>query len=101
MKQPREKTQLEALAAQWKPEKEVLRERTHAQESTEVVEGEKVLDNLEEKLRQANTAAEARWKCLADAGKFDEVVADLDVYRYAGVKVEEDPRRSEDYRTSS
>ena len=39
-----------------------------------------------------------KWKELSAAKKWDEVVANLDVYAHSGQKVESDPRRTEQYR---
>ena len=41
---------------------------------------------------------EALWRSRAESKQWDEVNADLGVYRLLGQSVKEDPRRSSDYR---
>jgi hypothetical protein len=53
----------------------------------------------DEKLLEAHRTAEAKWKLLAEAECFDDVVADLEVYRFSGTVLESDPRRTEEYRS--
>ncbi len=48
---------------------------------------------------KAVEAAKVHWRKLARSKDWDSVKADLSVYRYSGVKVNEDPRRGEEYRS--
>ena len=50
------------------------------------------------KKEEAYRRAVHKWKELAGRKDWDQVVADMEVYAFAGSKIEKDPRRTEEYR---
>jgi hypothetical protein len=53
---------------------------------------------IEEEVARAAKDSVVLWKGRADRGEWDEVKADLEVYRLSGETVKEDPRRTPEYR---
>jgi hypothetical protein len=53
---------------------------------------------LEEEIARLSKESYALWKTRADKNQFDEVKADLEVYRLSGETVSSDPRRTPEYR---
>ena len=47
---------------------------------------------------EAYTKAKQHWKSMADKREWDSVAADLEVYKCCGTRVNEDPRRNDEYR---
>ena len=68
------------------------------EESKKALEKEKEARAMEDQLAKEAIEAEKYWKEVADRLSWDEVVADLEVYRFCGQKVEKDPRRNDEYR---
>ena len=81
--QPPRKTaeELNDPATQWKAYQERKQEEVHREQH-----------------ERDCRAWEAYWKKLADEKRWDEVKADLSVYKYCGKKVTTDVRRTEAYR---
>ena len=55
-------------------------------------------DRRLEGLSKASKLAEKHWKLMAQHQKWDEVRADIVVYKYSGEDVKVDPRREDAYR---
>ena len=55
-------------------------------------------ERLDREVRELSKKMEALWRSRAESKQWDEVKADLGVYRLSGQSVKEDPRRSSDYR---
>ena len=54
-------------------------------------------ERLDREVRELSKKMEALWRSRAESKQWDEVKADLGVYRLSGQSVKEDPRRSSDY----
>ena len=52
----------------------------------------------EENLKKEGAEAELKWRKLASEGKWDEVRTALEVYKFSGASITEDPRRNDAYR---
>ena len=61
-------------------------------------EPEEVVQRRREELDKDAKLADARWKERADKKEWDTVRVDLAVYSHSGVRVDKDPRITEDYR---
>ena len=74
-----------------------------SQEKEVPVENERTETTAERKRREDELESEAKnadalWRKRADNKEWDHVKVDLEVYRYSGFKVKEDPRRNAEYR---
>ena len=58
-------------------------------------------ERLDREVRELSKKMEALWRSRAESKQWDEVKADLGVYRLSGQSVKEDPRRSSDYTLGS
>jgi hypothetical protein len=65
-------------------------------DAPELTEAERL--QIEEEVARAAKDSVVLWKGRADRGEWDEVKADLEVYRLSGEAVKEDPRRTPEYR---
>ena len=68
----------------------------HPSEMPDMSEAERM--RLEEEIARLSKESYALWKTRADKDQFDEVKADLEVYRLSGETVSSDPRRTPEYR---
>jgi hypothetical protein len=67
-------------------------------DNPEALETEAERARREKAWAEASAKAEVKWKELALAKDWDQVKADLEVYRYSGESVLEDPRRKTEYK---
>ena len=68
----------------------------HPSEAPDLSEAERV--KLEDEIARLSKESIALWDTCANQGLFDEVKADLEVYRLSGETVTSDPRRTAEYR---